>query len=149
LNNVRLSRCFFYVAGVLSGKIEEYDKKPAQAGELPPFFITEEELGRVAITDVPVNITSLLKAIGDAAPGRKRLAVTSVTGWLVQEGYLKPLTDNDGKSRKEVTEKGKTIGLFTEMREGPAGRYLAVLYPPAAQRFILDHINDILSFIQK
>jgi hypothetical protein len=149
LNNVRLSRCFFYVAGVLSQVIEGHGKMPARADALPAFSITDEELSRVAVADGPVNITTLLKAVSDAAPGRKKLAVTAVTGWLAQEGYLKAVNEADGKGRKEVTEKGKGIGLFSEMREGPAGRYLAVLYPPEAQRFILKHINDILAFGSK
>jgi hypothetical protein len=143
LNHVRLSRCFFYVAGVLSELIEN-GGKPARAGApLPAFHITDEELRTVKIPETPVNITTLLKAAGDAAPGRKKPAATAVTGWLVQQGYLKNFSDADGKNRREVTENGKGIGLFTEMREGPAGRYLAVLYPPEAQRFILSHLNDI------
>lgn len=145
LNNVRLSRCFFYVADVLSQVIREYGKTPKEA--LPAFHITEEELRKVAVADEPVNITTLLKAIGEAAPGRKKLAATSVTGWLVQQDYLKTVQDDDGKSRKEITPKGKDIGLYTEMRDGPSGRYLAMLYPPEAQRFVLSHINDILAFM--
>lgn len=144
LNNVRLSRCFFYVSDVLSRMIEDFGKTPADM--LPAFHITDEELRRVAVANEPVNVTTLIKAVCEAATGRKKLAAATVTGWLVQEGCLKSVTDTNGKSRKEVTPKGAGIGLYTEMREGPAGKYLAVLYPPDSQRFVLNHINDILAF---
>ncbi len=143
LNNVRLARCFFYVAGVLSGLIGEHGKKSAES--LPAFHISDEELSRVSTANEPVNITALLKAVSEAVPDRKRLSPAAVTGWLVHEGYLKSVADAEGKSRKEVTPKGAGIGLFTEMREGPSGRYLAVLYKHEAQRFVLSHIKDILT----
>lgn len=144
LNQVRLSRCFFYVAGVLSRAIEEYGKAAADA--LPAFHITDEELRRVVVSNEPVNITSLIKSMSEAAPGRRRLAAAAVTGWMVQQGYLKSITDASGKNRKEVTTKGAGLGLYTEVREGPAGKYLAVLYKPEAQRFVLGHIKDIMIF---
>ena len=103
LGNVRLSRCFFYVAGVLSQMIEGYEKIPTEA--LPEFYITKDELRKVAVAEEPVNVTALLKAVSNAAPGRKKLAPTAVTGWLVQQGYLKAVAA-EGKSRKEVTPKG-------------------------------------------
>lgn len=145
LNNVRLSRCFFYVAEALAKLVADCGKTPAET--LPAFSITDEELSRVSVAEQPVNITTLLKAVADAAPGRKKLSPAAVTSWLVNEGYLKTVIDTKGKSRKEATEKGRKTGLFTEMREGPSGRYLAVLYKPEAQRLILSHIRDILALI--
>ncbi len=147
LNNVRLSRCFFYVAGVLTEMIEGYGKRAVRGENLPAFSITEEELARVKAADAPVTVTALIRAIAEAAPGRKKLAVTAVTGWLAQEGYLKAAAD--GKGRKEVAQKGVELGLFTEMRDSPSGQYMAVLYPPEAQRFILSRMGDILAFAGK
>ncbi len=144
LNNARLSRCFVYVAGVLEQVIADYGKPPQREENLPPFHITDEELRRVAVGDVPVNITGLITAIAGAAPGRRRLSVTAVTAWLTAQGYLKTAAGADGKSHRGITEKGAALGIYSEMREGVKGRYMAVLYPPKAQRFILAHLRDIL-----
>lgn len=147
LGHVRLSRCFSYVAGVLSEMIEGYGKKVARGENLSAFSITEEELARIKVSDAPVNITTLIRMIAEAAPGRRKLAVTAVTGWLAQEGYLKTVAGDNGKGHKEVAPKGADLGIFSEMRDSPSGRYMAVLYPPEAQRLILGRINDILAFV--
>jgi hypothetical protein len=97
----------------------------------------------VAVADVPVNITSLLKAIGDAAPGRKKLAVTSVTGWLVREGYLKSLADTTGRAVKRSRKKAKGRAFY-----GDAGRHGGTLFGGTVSA-ILGLINKILSFVQK
>ena len=51
LNNVRLARCFFYVSGVLDqiiacgGSVKKTPKKD--------FYVTEEELCRIAVSQEP------------------------------------------------------------------------------------------------
>lgn len=146
LCNARLSRCFVYVAGVLEQVIADYGRPPLREEDLPPFHITDGELRCVAVAEAPVNITGLIKAIAEAAPGRRRLSVTAVTAWLAAQGYLKAVAGADGNGHREIAEKGAALGMLSEMREGAKGRYMAVLYPPKAQRFILAHIRDILAY---
>ena len=144
LNNVRLARCFFYVSGVLEQVIANGGKvNKAPQGS---FFITEEELGRVQLSQEPILISQLIEqimnAIGD--PDRKRLSHTTITNWLILKGFLQKQESPDGKSKRLPTQAGEQLGLTVRIREGQYGTYQAVYYSQDAQRFILDHLQDIL-----
>lgn len=88
LNNVRLARCFFYVSGILDqviangGKVVSISQKD--------FFITDEELRRVNPSQEPIRITQFVDLIMNAIndPDRKRLKTTTITGWLIQKGFM-------------------------------------------------------------
>jgi hypothetical protein len=88
LNNIRLSRCFFYVSGVLSQVIANSGRIGKPTENQTPFYITDEELSRIKISDSPVSITIFVKMVNDAVcePDRKKLSVITVTSWLVKEG---------------------------------------------------------------
>ena len=51
----------------------------------------------------------------------------------------------DGKSRRVPTHNGLMLGMSSETRQGQYGEYHAVFYNAAAQRFVLDHLPDILT----
>lgn len=144
LNNVRLARCFFYVSGILDqviangGKVMSTPKKG--------FTITEEELRRVNPSRESIRITEfvelIMNAIGD--PDRKRLNATTITNWLLEKGFLSKQTDPDGKAKRLPTAMGERIGLTVKLLEGKYGVYQAVYYSEEAQRFLLDHLMEML-----
>lgn len=146
LNNVRLSRCFFYVSSVLSQVIAN-GGSIGKPGAQEPFYITDEELARVEISDRPVSISLFVKAVNDAAthPGRKKLAVITVTSWLTKEGYLQAQETEPGKHRKVLTDKSASIGMSSEMRETARGAFEIMLYDKNAQRFLIENIPNILN----
>ena len=144
LNNVRLARCFFYVSGVL-------DQVIANGGRVvstPPkdFFITDEELGRVNPSQEPIRITQFVDLIMNAIndPDRKKLKTTTIAGWLIEKGFMSKQTHADGKSKRLPTAMGEQIGLTVKLREGQYGTYQAVCYSEDAQRFLLDHLQEML-----
>lgn len=144
LNNVRLARCFFYVSGIL-------DQVIANGGKVvstPPkgFFITDEELRRVNPSQDPIRITQLVELVMNAIndPDRKRLKTTTITSWLIKKGFMSKQADADGKSKRLPTAMGERIGLSSKLREGQYGIYQAVYYSEEAQRFILDHLQEVL-----
>ena len=144
LNNVRLARCFFYVSGVLDqviargGNVKKTPKKD--------FYVTEEELRRVDASQEPIRITQfvdlMMSVIND--PNRKKLKTTTITDWLIEKGFMTKQTDADGKSKRLPTAIGEQIGLTVKLREGQYGTYQAVYYSEDAQRFLLDHLQEIL-----
>ena len=144
LNNVRLARCFFYVSGVLDqviargGNVKKTPKKD--------FYVTEEELRRVDASQEPIRITQfvdlMMSVIND--PNRKKLKTTTITDWLIEKGFMTKQTDADGKSKRLPTAIGEQIGLTVKLREGQYGTYQAVYYSEDAQRFLPDHLQEIL-----
>jgi len=149
LNNVDLSRCFFYVSDVLRQVIEnngEIVKQVRRKTNQQPFMLPDDLRNQIEITEMPTMITHFTGRINgliDESVMRK-LKVTAMTTWLVNDGLLYEETVND-KKRKKPTEAGEKIGISSEEREGRYGGYLAVLYSESAQRYIINNLEQIIS----
>ncbi len=144
-NNVRLSRCFFYVSDILrqvceNGGIGKVEKNI-------PFSITYEQLVRFEFSNFPISgseISHRLSVIVNN-PAMKSFSVLLMNQWLVQSGFLYEDIDSMGRKRKLPTEHGRGIGICTEQKMGRDGNYTAVLFDTNAQHFIIDNIQAILN----
>ena len=143
LNNVRLARCFFYVSGILDQVIANVGR--VISGE-KNFYITQEEISRLQPSQEALRITQFADRITDGVhdPARKRLKATTITNWLIEKGFLEKRVDEAGKSKRLPTAAGEQLGLSVREMQGKAGLFQAVYYGANAQRFILDHLMDIL-----
>ena len=147
LNNVRLSRCFFYVAGIL-------DKVIANDGyvgikpkvKLANFSLTPQQRACVPLSDTPVRITEFVEILHRAAnaPDMRKLPTTAITNWLLEKGFLVKEASPDGKSRRLPTSAGQALGLSVAVRQGLYGEYTAVYYNRSAQQFLLDNLDTFL-----
>ena len=147
LNNVRLSRCFFYVAEVL-GKVIANGGQAIGKYQGTEFILTDEFKASLVHCEGNVQITYFVKPINDLAmeKGMQRVPATAFTDWLVDKGYLEEvLFGTDNKRRKEPTEKGKALGITTEFRSGQHGMYKAVLYGEEGQKLMIEHIEEIIA----
>jgi len=141
LNQVRLSRCFSYVSGILEQVIEN--------GGLPrtkPFFITPQQLAWVQLSPEPIRMIQLTERICDATrdPKMKRPSAKYFSDWLLKNGFLETKEGADGKSRRVPTPAGQQLGISFRMVQGKYGDYETVYYDINAQRFLLDHLFEIL-----
>ena len=145
LDQPRLARCFLYVSDVL-GRVIANGGNIGAAPKLQAFRITPEQLAQVRISREPVRVTQLVDLIAAAVndPGMKKLSTTVITNWLMEKGFLEKLTTPEGKSQRVPTANGLRLGLSTQIRQGQYGDYQAVFYSPEAQRFVLDHLMEML-----
>ena len=148
LNNVRLSRCFFYISDILNQVIQNggVAKRAAVKNlNLPPFSLPRELYEKIEISDEPVMISQFTNKINDLIDitTMKKLAPTTFTIWLLHKGFLIEETLN-GKKRKKPSAKGMEIGISSEMREGQYGGYIAIFYSERAQRFLVDSLEEII-----
>lgn len=148
-NNVRLSRCFFYVSDILrqvceNGGIGKSNKKVS-------FAITDEELAKFVFSPLPIAGSEISRRLGDTInnPLMKSFSVTKMNQWLLSKGFLKDEITMSGKKRKVPTDMGKQLGICMDKRVGQHGEYMAMLYNTSAQKFIIDNIREILSFEAK
>ncbi|HWQ74760.1 MAG TPA: hypothetical protein VN441_05555 [Syntrophomonas sp.] len=147
LNNVRLSRCFFYVSDILLQVIENGGTVgTGKRAKKADFMLTEKQLSEIPFSKVPVGITNFVALINSLINEHemKKLSALWITAWLVDKGYLAELTDPYGNKRKMPTEEGNYIGLTAETRQGMRGEYTMALYSEEAQRFVIDHLDAIL-----
>ncbi len=147
-NNVRLSRCFFYVSDILRQVIENGGTTPVKRTKQRKrvFSLTEEERAKIQISELPLSVSEISKYLNTIVDLKttKKISAASINNWLLGLGLLEMVTLSNGRQRKTPTAQGNDIGIFTEERTGQYGTYIAVLYNPQAQQFIYDNIEAII-----
>ncbi len=153
INNVRLSRCFFYVANVIGKVIENGGQVsgPKRKMGTMPFAVTEDELKRFEFSDKPIALSEIAKRINAVCEkdGMKKLTYNHLADWLMSINILEYAAKSDGTTTKYPTEQGKSLGITIEKRQGMRGEYKVVVYDRAAQEFIIDNMEAVVESIQK
>lgn len=147
-NNVRLSRCFFYISDILRQVIENGGVYPVKTAKQhkKDFTLTEEERGKIQISENPLAVSEIanhLNALIDSET-TKKIPAMAINNWLLSLQLLEVVAQPNGKTRKLPTESGKELGIFVEERTGQYGTYITVLFSSAAQQFIYDNIEAIV-----
>ena len=144
VNNVRISRCFFFVSDILRQVIENRTTPPERA-VTKQFSLTADQLKRFAYSEQPIPISEIAKRINalieDAS--MKKITHKDLTNWLISVGLLIETVNADGRTRKYPTEQGKAVGISTELRSGAAGTYSIIIYRKEAQALLIDHLDVI------
>ena len=154
VNNVRLSRCFFYVSDILRQVIANggVDSAPQvniveKKSKKQPYYLLPEQAKLFEYSNVPITATEIFNRIMVIGPqeGVKKLPKKNLTKWLISLGFLEEVMVNEARV-KRPTESGKEIGILQEERRGQYGNYFVVLYNRDAQQFIIDNIEAMLAF---
>ncbi|MDR3263949.1 MAG: hypothetical protein LBT30_06540 [Clostridiales bacterium] len=145
LNNVKMSRCFFYVSDVLGRVIERggVTQKVKRAG-LCEFALSDEQKARIKLSETPLPITNFVKEINEVINQEeyKKLSYNTVLDYLISEGYL-VVRQEFGGDIKCPTEKGVALGIIREKREYQNKTSYVNVYNVNAQRFIVDNLNQM------
>ena len=154
VNNVRISRCFFYVADILRQVVENGGVRPPEAegrGKKVPFFLSEEKRSGFALSDEAIPLSEIVRRLNDLIdPGSmKKLTYNDAAEWLVDGGFLSVFTDEKGARRKDVTPEGEAIGIRKEERFSKNGVYKVSVYSREAQEFLLDNLDSVFAFTEK
>ena len=150
LNNVRISRCLFYVSDVLRRCIEQGGIPAPHVPKVQkqPFFLTLEQREQYPIRQESVSITLLVQQLNELIDQQSmtKISTTQITDWLLDAGLLEVIAAPDGRHSRRATREGDHMGIHNEERQSPRGPYTGVFYTPQAQKFILDNLDSILSF---
>lgn len=148
VNNVRITRCLYYVSDILRQVIDNdgvIKKKTGGSGKKADFFITDEQLAKLTEFDRPAFVKELADKINAVTEANncKKFAAKWVTEFFVSIGFL--VVDNDSK---RATEEGANLGIISEKRRSDITlkEYRVNAYTPEAQRFIFDNIDSIVEF---
>ena len=147
INQVRISRCLFYVSDVLR-KVIENGGEVVKTGKVKkePFTISHEDLMGFPLSGSPISVTEITKRINELVDtsAMTRLKHGSITAFLMQSGLLQEEQAEDGKTVKIPTAQGQLIGISVEKRHGQFGPYRVTLYNTDAQQLILDNMDSII-----
>lgn len=150
INNVRISRCLFYVSDILRQVIENGGTIGktirAKRADKVPFHISQEDAKRYSISPKPIPVSEITRRINDLIDPdtMTKLKYTSITTFLMDSGFLAPAETKDGTTTRMPTAQGQAIGISVEEREGTNGHYRVTVYNTAAQQFLLDNIEAII-----
>lgn len=151
INNVRISRCLFYVSGVLQKVIDnggEVQKVKSKKSQRKEFNLTDEQKCNLKPDKLSLSSSKITALINDQIDTEKmkKLKVTTLNSWLVSIGLLTEVTTPIGKIRRIPTSDGEMLGLseteFTDNR----GSVKYVIYNSNAQQFIFDNIDSVIEF---
>lgn len=150
VNDVRVSRCLFFVAEILRRQLNE-QPVPCKSTAKKSFSITLEEREHIVISSQSVPVSVLAQRINDAAHAErmKKCQYVHIVNWLVNAGFLREILRSDGKMRRRPTLQGERLGITVEERTGKNGPYQVVVYSEAAQRFVVDNLEVIEAFSAK
>lgn len=148
VNNVRLSRCFFYVADVLRQVIDNGGVAPQKKLKKEPFALPVEKRSAFQFSDTPIPISEVANRINALIDEEtmKKLSYSAIRDWLVSINMLEDTLNGDGKTVKSPTGRGEHVGINREARMGQNGTYFVVVYNRAAQSFIWDNLDAIIDY---
>lgn len=152
-NNVRLSRCFFYVSGILQKEIErERRKMPKEARpERRPFSITQEQLQNFEYAPEPISATAMTRKINWLVKEdidnkiMEKLSYRKIPQWLLNIGMIENREWENGKIKRFPTAEGEAIGLVLKEWENYGRRTPVIFYSQEAQKFIIDNIEAVIA----
>ena len=152
VNNVRISRCLFYVSDILRQVIENggtLQKKTKTAKA--PFLLNYAAREHFRYSELPIPISEVANRINELIQPEemKKLNYKYILDWLIQAGFLVAVQGDDGKTTRKPTENGVQLGIATEQRQGSKGIYTVVVYNKMAQQFILDNLDAVIELSKR
>ena len=148
VNNVRITRCLYYVSDILRQIIANegvVEKKQIKTKKKSDFFITDEQRLSLSVFEHPIYLKELSDTINSITESNncKKFAAKWIAEYFVNIGML---FVDDGSKR--ATEAGKEFGIISEKRQANymPKEYWVNLYTPDAQRFIIDNLDAIIAF---
>jgi len=110
------------------------------------FYLSDEEKRKIHTSDSPITISAFVYQLNALIkPTMRRIRSSEITDWLMNQGLLKQYVDEYGKKAKTITEKSSSFGIMLEERRSDTDHaYTVVTYNANAQRFIIDHLDDIV-----
>lgn len=153
INQVRISRCLFYVSGLLQQMIDRGgipgDSLPHQTGHRrkTEFTLTADARAQLCLSETPLTISEIAEHLNSAvdADAVKRISAAAINRWLAAEGFLEEF-EIDGKNRKRPTSAGDRIGIHAQERQGQYGSYTVLLFSVDAQVLIYDNVDAIIAY---
>lgn len=150
INNVKISRCLFYVSEMLDKYCSILENGNKVRRKRTRFYAKNDELFEFNYSNEPIYISIIADRINECVKrsDMRKLSATSISNWLASKGFLIAYTKENGKTSKKPTSLGEKLGIKTIVKDGKNGPYMINVYDINAQRFIIDNIEDISKSLQ-
>lgn len=151
VNNVRISRCLFYVSGILQKVIDnggEVQKEKMKRSQRAEFCLTDEQIRSLSTQYDEQSVSRITTYINEQIDDKiiKKLKASTLNNWLVSVGLLTQTENEEGKKQKIPTQEGEMMGLQLKEATNYKGTYKYVSYNRNAQQFIFDNMEAVIEF---
>lgn len=146
INDVRISRCLFYVNDVLKQLMENKIVKNIGNHKKQAFEYDEELAQKIYISIIPISLSEIIQNICSVFNESKKLTYKQVASMLKDKGILK---DNPQLNPKLIANENMADkGIWTELVERQNGKnYLRTLYNEEGQRLVIANLKDIQKYL--
>lgn len=111
------------------------------------FHVTDDQLKNYPSDESPIPVSEIARRLNDLLPqdsNVEKIYYKTIRDWFVSQNYLEERKNALGRTFFVPTETGSQNGVVTESRVGKNGEnYDAVLYNGAAQKLVLQHVNEL------
>ena len=144
INNVKISRCLYYVSDVLK-EVVKYGIKSKD--KKVPFNLTLDELSKYEFNE-ELPLSKIVAKINDLKNNlnMQDLKLKDVYEWLIDIGLLEIVKINN-KNCKRPTILGKDMGISIKHVYNNYESYDIVLFNIDIQKFIIDNFNSLYEYI--
>lgn len=124
VNNVRISRCLFFVSDTLRKVLENGGVGTSQRVKKSEFNITPEELEKFEFSDKPIPVSEIAKRVNEIADiqNSKKFSHRMITTWLIEIGMLIEVESAEGKKSKRPTTEGNGLAYLLKKEWGKTVR---------------------------
>lgn len=146
LNNVRISRCLFYVNDILKQVIDNGGIKQNKNKTIS-FSLTKDELNKYEFNE-ELPLSKIVKKINELKTNMdmKDLKLKDVYSWLICIWVLEIVNIN-GRNYKRPTDVGKNMGISVRRIYNNYESYDLVIYDISMQKYIIDNFYSMLDYI--
>lgn len=146
VNNVKISRCLFFVSDVL-GELTKQAKRTSADKTKKSEFRVSSDIHTTPVYEYSVRLSEVVWLINSKkTSGVKKIVTRMVQNWLISIGMIARYTDETGKTRYEPTEAGLEIGIEKGEAQWQYGTYTVIMCKPSAQQFILDNVESLIEY---
>lgn len=144
LNDVTLCRAFNTAVEALDMIIKNGGTVTRQKKRTRPFFITDEQRGRIVITETPVVISEVCNRVQAVLDDDVcTISPVRANNWLETQGLLKTELDENGQKNRVVTDEGEKLGIETRDGEFQGRVFKKNYYSLNAQAFLIANLDAI------
>lgn len=145
LTQEKLKKCFEYTALAL-----EHVLKVGYYTARETFTLPRELWKEIEISQEPVSIAGFAKAVNALLPDPMAvdcLSGRTVRDYLISKGLLQSVKNEAGKMQMVPTAGGNAVGIeLGDAKNKDGSPYSAVLYTADAQRYLAEHLGEIIEF---
>ena len=99
VNNVKISRCLFFVSDVLRKQLDGHEPKKVSEKDKKLFYITEEEKLQYVPSKTPIPASGISYKVNEILDEKKmrKVSYRTITTWLVKVGLMEEEDISDGE----------------------------------------------------